>query len=84
MPLLGLEDLAVMSTKLIDAKKILDLGCGPSRVLAKCLLTVLILQGIGIDFSDSMINESKSYLKTLDLADRLNLKSRFIRFKGIS
>ena len=23
------EDLAVMSTKLIDAKKILDLGCGP-------------------------------------------------------
>ena len=68
------EDLAVMSTKLIDAKKILDLGCGPSRVLAKCLLSVPDSQGIGLDFSDSMINESKSYLKSLDLVDRVELE----------
>jgi len=67
------EDLAVMSSKLIDAKTILDLGCGPSRVLAKCILSVDNSKGIGLDFSNSMIDESKTYLQSLGIENRVEL-----------
>ncbi len=67
------EDMAVMSAKLIDAETILDLGCGPSRVLAKCLLSVPNSHAIGLDFSNSMINESKTYLQSLGLENRVKL-----------
>ena len=67
------EDLAVMTSKLIEAEKILDLGCGPSRVLAKCLLTIPNSKGIGLDFSDSMILESKRYLRSINIEERVTL-----------
>ena len=76
------EDLAVMSSRLIDAETVLDLGCGPSRVLAKCLLSVPNSHGIGLDFSDSMIDESKIYLKSLGLENRVELvKSDLLELK---
>ena len=76
------EDLAVMSSKLIDADTILDLGCGPSRVLAKCLLSIPNSHGIGLDFSDAMIHESKTYLESMGLENRVKLvKSDLLELK---
>ena len=74
-PVLLREDLAVLTSKMINAKTILDLGCGPCRVLANCLEVIEDSKGIGLDFSQSMIQESKEFLKSKKLLSRTKLKN---------
>lgn len=74
-PVLLREDLAVLTAKMLNAKTILDLGCGPCRVLANCLEAIEDSKGIGLDFSQSMIEESKDFLKSKKLISRAKLKN---------
>ena len=74
-PVLLREDIAVLTAKMLDAKTILDLGCGPCRVLGNCLEAIKKSKGIGLDFSSSMIQESKEFLKAKRLLSRTTLKN---------
>ncbi len=73
-PVLLREDLAIITAKLINANSILDLGCGPCRVLGNCLEAIEGSKGYGLDFSSSMIKESESFLKSRNLLGRTNLQ----------
>ena len=68
------EEFAVLSTSLTSSKTILDLGCGPCRVLTRCLEEGNGESGIGIDFSDSMINEAKSYISEKSLNSKIKIQ----------
>ena len=46
-----------------NSKTILDLGCGPCRVLSRALNETNAENAIGLDFSKSMLEESRNTLK---------------------
>ena len=68
------EQCAVSVSKLINAKTILDLGCGPCRVLARALKETNAENAVGIDFSKSMLEESRKYLESQNLSKKISLK----------
>lgn len=65
--------LSITATMLTNSKKILDLGCGPSRVLYRCLSEGEAENAIGLDFSANMLEESHEYLKQKGVADKVEL-----------
>jgi len=66
-------ELAIAATKLTSAKTVLDLGCGPSRVIYRCLNETDVASAIGLDFSPRMLKESESYLKSKNVLDKVEL-----------
>ena len=68
------EQCAVSSAKLINSKTILDLGCGPCRVLSRALNETNAENAIGLDFSKSMLEESRKHLESLNLSSKVLLK----------
>jgi len=68
------EQCAVSSAKLINSKTILDLGCGPCRVLSRALNETNAENAIGLDFSKSMLEESRKHLESLNLSAKVLLK----------
>ena len=68
------EQCAVSAAKLINSKTILDLGCGPCRVLSRALNETNAENAIGLDFSKSMLEESRKHLKNLNLSKKVLLK----------
>jgi len=67
-------DLAVEMSKVKDEESVLDVGCGTGLLslkfleAAKCTIT-------GVDLSEDMLNIWKEKIDTLDLADRVAIKS---------
>ena len=68
------EQFAVSSAKLINSRTILDLGCGPCRVLSRALNETNAENAIGLDFSKSMLQESRKHLESLNLSSKVLLK----------
>lgn len=68
------EELAVISTRLTNSKTILDLGCGPCRVLSKCLSEGKAEKAFGIDFSRSMIVEAESHINQEGISEKVLIK----------
>ena len=68
------EQCAVSVAKLINSKTILDLGCGPCRVLSRALKETNAENAIGLDFSKSMLEESRKHLESLNLSTKVLLK----------
>ncbi len=68
------EEVAVLSTSLTSSKTILDLGCGPCRVLTRCIEEGNGEKGIGIDFSDSMIKEAKTHISEKSLNSKIKIQ----------
>ena len=68
------EQCSVSVAKLIGAKTILDLGCGPCRVLSRALIESNADKAIGLDFSKPMLEESSKYLANLDLSNKVLLE----------
>lgn len=68
------EQFAITLAKLIKAKTILDLGCGPCRVLSRALLESNAENAFGLDFSKSMLQESAKHLSNLGLSSKVELK----------
>ena len=68
------EQFAVSASKLINPKTILDLGCGPCRVLSRALTETNAENAIGLDFSQSMLEESRKHLESLNLSSKVLLK----------
>ena len=68
------EQFAVSSAKLINSRTILDLGCGPCRVLSRALNETNAENAIGLDFSKSMLEESRKHLESLNLSAKVLLK----------
>ncbi len=68
------EQCSVSAAKLIGAKTILDLGCGPCRVLSRALIESNADKAIGLDFSKSMLEESSKYIASLDLSNEVLLE----------
>ncbi|WP_320664938.1 class I SAM-dependent methyltransferase [Prochlorococcus sp. MIT 1223] len=69
------ENIAVTTAGLVEAKTLLDLGCGPSRVLAKALIEAKVQSAVGMDFSEFMLEESSKYLSQLNLTNRVILRN---------
>ena len=72
-PLKLRAEVAVLATKLTSSKRILDLGCGPSKVIYRCLSETSAESAIGLDFSASMLTESSRFLKSVNMLDRVEL-----------
>jgi len=66
-------ELAIAATKISSAKKVLDLGCGPSRVIHRCLSETNVESAIGLDFSKRMLSESSEYLTKKNVIDKVEL-----------
>ena len=76
------EQCAITTAKLIKADSILDLGCGPCRVLARAIKESGAKHSYGLDFSQSMLDESSKYLEKLGLSKSVNLqKTDLVKIK---
>ena len=67
------SELSVLATKLTSSKTVLDLGCGPSKVIYRCLTETAAESAIGIDFSSSMLTESSRFLNSMNMLERVEL-----------